>query len=93
MRIDGFQNIPAVLQSFKADTSLKSTSDNENAPSSSLSFSSFAEVLQSLQREAVQSAKVRSQRVDQLAQQAQSGKLPVDVAKIAKSMVDLQVID
>lgn len=42
MRIDGFQNIPALLQSFRADENTKSNSGNgaEN-PSSSVSLSSF----------------------------------------------------
>ena len=93
MRIDGFQNIPAVLQSFKIDKSLKSNPDNESTPSSSVSLSSFAEVLQSLQRTSAQGAKVRSARVEELAQQAESGNLSVDVVKLANSLIDYQVID
>lgn len=93
MRIDGFQNVPALLQSFRADKSLQSNSDKEPATSTSVSLSSFAEVLQSLQRSSAQGAKVRSSRVEELAQQAESGELSVDVVKLATSLIDLQVID
>ena len=94
MRIDGFQNIPALLQSFRADKSLKSNSANDPASSSSsVSLSSFGEVLQSLQRESAQTAKLRSTHVDQLAKDAQSGDLNVDVVKLAATLVDLQVIN
>ncbi len=94
MRIDGFQNIPALLQSFKVDKSLKSNPESETTgSSSSVSLSSFAEVLQSLQRESAQSTQNRSARVEQLAKDVQSGVLSVDVVKLATSLVDLQVID
>lgn len=94
MRIDGFQNIPALLQSIRVDKTLKTNSASEPADSSpTVSLSSFAEVLQSLQRESVQSAKARSNRVEQLADQAQSGNLKVDLEKIAAKLVDLQVVD
>ncbi len=94
MRIDGFQNIPAVLQSFKVDKSLSSNSENESSSSSSsVSLSAFGEVLQSLQRESAQTAKLRSAKVDQLAKEAQSGDLDVDMVKLATSLINLQVID
>jgi flagellar biosynthesis anti-sigma factor FlgM len=93
MRIDGFQNIPAVLQSLKTDKQLKSNQESETSPSSSVSLSSFAEVLQSLQRDSAQAAKTRSVKVDQLTQQAQNGKLSVDLEKLASSLVNSQVID
>jgi len=94
MRIDGFQNIPALLQSFKTDKSLKSNPESENTSSStSVSLSSFGEVLQSLQRESAQSARLRSAHVDQLSRDAQSGDLSVDMVKLATSLVNLQVID
>jgi len=93
MRIDGFQNIPALLQSFKVDKSLKPQSGNEKENSSSVSLSSFAEVLQSLQRTSAQAAESRSSRVEQLAGQVASGNLSVDVMKLASRLVDLQVID
>jgi flagellar biosynthesis anti-sigma factor FlgM len=93
MRIDGFQNIPAILQSFKTEKTQNSNSESDGASSSSVSLSSFAEVLQSVQRQSAQSTKVRSARVDELSQQAQSGNLTVDVAKLAASLINLQVID
>jgi flagellar biosynthesis anti-sigma factor FlgM len=93
MRIDGFQNIPAVLQSLQTDKQSKANPESESSPSSSVSLSSFAEVLQSLQRDSAQAAKTRSARVDQLAQQAQNGKLSVDLEKLATNLVSSQVID
>ena len=94
MRIDGFQNIPALLQSFKTDKSLKSNPDSEITTSStSVSLSSFGEVLQSLQRDTAQSTRLRSAHVEQLAKDAQSGELSVDMVKLATSLVNLQVID
>ncbi len=92
MRIDGFQNIPAVLQSLKVDQPPKSAPENESG-SSSVSLSSFAEVLQSLQRESAQTTKIRSAKVEQLAQQAQTGKLSVDLEKLASTLVSSHVID
>jgi flagellar biosynthesis anti-sigma factor FlgM len=93
MRIDGFQNIPALLHSSKVDKTVKPLSGNEAERSSSVSLSSFAEVLQSLQRTSAQAAKSRSGRVEQLADQVASGNLPVDAMKLASRLVDLQVID
>ncbi|HEY5039495.1 MAG TPA: flagellar biosynthesis anti-sigma factor FlgM [bacterium] len=93
MRIDGFQNIPAILQSFKVDKSLKSRSESESKGSSSVSLSSFGAVLQSLQRESAQASKIRTTQVEQLAEQAQAGKLSVDVTNLASRLIDLQVID
>lgn len=94
MRIDGFQNIPAILQSFKADKSSKSTSGNgDSESSSSVSLSSFAGVLQSLQRESAHTDKAKGARVEQLAQQETAGNLPVDAGKIAAQLVDSQVIN
>jgi len=94
MRIDSFQNIPAILQSFKADKSTKSNLENEPAgSSSSVSLSAFGEVLQSLQRESAQTASLRNARVDQLAKEAQSGELKVDVVKLADRLINLNLID
>jgi flagellar biosynthesis anti-sigma factor FlgM len=93
MRIDGFQNIPAVLQSLKSDKQISTNPETGSAPASSVSLSSFAEVLQSLQRGSAQATKARSARVDELAQQAQTGKLSVDLEKLASNLVSSQVID
>jgi anti-sigma28 factor (negative regulator of flagellin synthesis) len=94
MRVDGFQNIPALLQSFRVDKSVKQNPETETAATaSSVSLSSFAELLQSLQRESSRSAKARSEQVERLAQQAQSGNLSVNLTKLAASLVDMQVID
>ena len=93
MRIDGFQNIPAVLQSLNTDKTQKKNSGSDAGPSSSVSLSSFAEVLQSLQRESAHSAQVRNARVEQLAQLAEKGNLPVDLGKIAANMVNSNAID
>ncbi len=94
MKVNGFQNIPAVLQSFQTDKSTQASTENgREGSSASVSLSSFAEVLQSLQRESAKSAGLRGSRVEDLAQQAQTGKLTVDPSKLAARLVDLQVID
>src|SRR5579883_2633018 len=94
MRIDGFQNIPAVLQSLKAGSAPKTGAQNETvAGASSVSLSAFAEVLQNLQREAAQAAVIRNDKVEQLAQRGQSGKLSVDLDKLASKLVESQVIN
>ncbi|HJT23783.1 MAG TPA: flagellar biosynthesis anti-sigma factor FlgM [bacterium] len=94
MRIDGFQNIPAVLQSLKSGPAPKTGSQNETVGgATSVSLSSFAEVLQNLQREAAQAAAVRNEKVEQLSQQVQSGKLSVDLGKLASKLVESQVIN
>jgi flagellar biosynthesis anti-sigma factor FlgM len=93
MRIDGFQNIPAVLQSLKTNKAPQTSTEKDNGPASSVSLSSFAGVLQSLQRESAQSAIVRSAKVEQLTQQAQAGKLAVNLDKLAAQMVNSNVIN
>jgi flagellar biosynthesis anti-sigma factor FlgM len=94
MRIDGFQNIPAILQSFKTNKSTQSSSGaNETETSSSVSLSSFAGVLQSLQRESTQADKARHSNVERLAQQEASGGVPVDTQKIAEKLLDAGVLD
>jgi flagellar biosynthesis anti-sigma factor FlgM len=92
MRIDGFQNIPAVLQSLKVDKALESTRESAEK-TSTVSFSSFAETLQALQRESAKTLNARSARVEQLAQQAQTGKLTVNLEKLATNLVNSQVIN
>jgi anti-sigma28 factor (negative regulator of flagellin synthesis) len=94
MRIDNFQNIPAVLQSFGASSAGKTEQSNkpDNA-ASSVSLSSFAEVLQSLQRDSLQVSQSNLARVEQLAKQEEAGKLTVNVNKLASSLVESNVID
>lgn len=93
MRIDGFQNIPAILQSFNSQGTPKTNSGKEAAaPGSSVSLSSFAEVLQNLQRESANAAGARADKVDNLAQQVQTGKLNVNLEKLASNLVENQVI-
>jgi flagellar biosynthesis anti-sigma factor FlgM len=94
MRINNFQNIPALLQSVGTGSSNKTSSESDSAGSpSTVSLSSFAEVLQSLQRETTQAAKARGTQVQQLAAQVESGEFSVDATKLAARLVDLQVID
>jgi anti-sigma28 factor (negative regulator of flagellin synthesis) len=93
MRIDSFQNIPAILQSYKPDNSSKSTSAESNTSSSSVSLSSFGEVLQSLQRQSTQAVQGRSIRLEELAQQAQAGNLSVDHQKLAANLINSNVVD
>jgi anti-sigma28 factor (negative regulator of flagellin synthesis) len=92
MRIDPFQNIPAVLQSLNAQKAIKSTQDIEEK-NSSVTLSSFAETLQSLQREAGKSSTSRTSRVDQLSQQEQSGTLGVQLEKLAENIVSGRIIN
>jgi flagellar biosynthesis anti-sigma factor FlgM len=92
MKIDGFQNIPAILQSFHKAAQPSPKSEVE-APSSSVSLSSFAEVLQSLQRQSAQASQARAGKVDQLAQQVQTGKYQVDFNKLASKLVESDIID
>jgi flagellar biosynthesis anti-sigma factor FlgM len=94
MRIDNFQNIPAVLQSYGASGSGKTESSSQpTEQTSSVSLSSFAEIFQSLQRESLQVSQANIARVEQLAQQEQAGKLTVDTNKLAASLVQSNVID
>jgi flagellar biosynthesis anti-sigma factor FlgM len=94
MRIDNFQNIPSVLQSYGASSSGKTEQSNpQNESASSVSLSSFAEIYQSLQRESLQVSQANVARVEQLAQQEQAGKLTVDTNKLAASLVQSNVID
>lgn len=94
MRIDGFQNIPSILQSFQSSPPPKTEPQNEAGQSAaSVSLSSFAEVLQNLQREAAQAAVIRNDKVEQLSQQAQNGKLSVDLDQLASKLVDAQVVN
>lgn len=93
MRIDGFQNIPAILQSLNAEKAIKASKTVIEEKTSSVSLSSFAETLQSLQREASKTASSRSARVDELSQQAQGGDLSVDLNKLAENLVDSHIIN
>ncbi|HVZ81936.1 MAG TPA: flagellar biosynthesis anti-sigma factor FlgM [bacterium] len=92
MRIDSFQNIPAVLQSLNAQKAIKSTREIEERPSS-VTLSSFAETLQALQREAGKSTAARADRVDHLSQQEQSGRLNIQTEKLAENLVDGRIIN
>lgn len=93
MRIDSFQNIPAVLQSLNSEKILKTDLRKEAASlGTSVSLSSFAEVLQNLQRESANAAGARAVKVDNMAQQVQTGKLNVNLDKLASSLVENQVI-
>ena len=92
MRIDAFQNIPAVLQSFGADQAAKVGADKGAPAASSVSLSSFAEVMQSLQRESLQASQVRGARVEELTKQEDSGKLSVNIEKLAQNLVEADVI-
>jgi flagellar biosynthesis anti-sigma factor FlgM len=92
MKIQGFQNIPAVLQNIKKDVS----SSDGAAPvssNSSVTLSAFAETLQSLQRSSAQAAQVRQERVNELSAQEQSGKLKPNLSRIAEKLQELNVVD
>ncbi len=94
MRIDNFQNIPSVLQSFDTNGSGKTGASNQPMEQpSSVSLSAFAEIFQSLQRESLQVSQANLARVEQLAQQEQAGKLTVDTNKLAANLIQSNVID
>ena len=94
MRIDGFQNIPAVLQSFGNSGAEKTEqSKGTNGPASEVSLSSFAEIFQSIQRDSLAASQANVARVEQLAQQESQGKLSVNIEKLAASLIDTNVID
>ena len=94
MRIDGFQNIPSVLQSLGSNASGKTEqSQGTNASAAEVSLSSFAEIFQSIQRDSLQASQANVARVEQLAQQESQGKLSVNLDKLAASLVDSNVID
>jgi flagellar biosynthesis anti-sigma factor FlgM len=92
MKIDGFQNIPAILQSFQKITHPSQRSEAESS-SSSVSLSSFGEVLQSLQRQSAQASQANANKVEQLTQQIQTGKYQVDLNKLAAKLVESNIID
>ncbi len=92
MKIDGFQNIPAILQSFQKTTQPSQKSEIEGS-FSSVSLSSFGEVLQSLQRQSAQTSQANAKKIEQLTQQIESGKYQVDLNKLATKLVDSNIID
>jgi anti-sigma28 factor (negative regulator of flagellin synthesis) len=94
MRIDNFQNIPSVLQSYGASGAGQTQqTGKKNEPASSVSLSAFAEIFQSIQRDSLQVSQANLARVEQLAQQEAAGKLTVNVQKLASSLVESNIID
>ncbi len=93
MRIDGFQSIPAVLQTFKSDKSKSILPEPSNSQSSSVSFSSFAEVFQSIHREVLKQEAAQNAKVEQLSQLVQTGKFAIDANKLAARLIDMKIID
>lgn len=93
MRIDQFQNVPSVLQTFKTEKSPNLHSTEDKKPDTSVSLSSFGEVLQSLQRQSVQSSDVRAGRVEDLKNQVQSPNFKIDHSHLASQLIDSNIID
>lgn len=94
MRIDGFQNIPAILHMLKdAHTSRANVASEEGRDSSSVNLSSFGTILQSVQRDAASKIKAREAKIDGIAEAVRDGSLKVDHEKLAARMVDMQIID
>lgn len=93
MRIDGFQNIPAILQSTKTEKSKTADSSSQSQPSTSVSLSSFGEVLQSLQRQSVQSVQSHETKVADLQKQVQSPDFKIDHSALASQLLDSQIIN
>jgi flagellar biosynthesis anti-sigma factor FlgM len=92
MKIQGFQNVPSVLQTIKKDVSTTESTANV-ATGSSVTLSAFAETLQSLQRSNAQAAQVRQDKVSELSAQEQVGKLKPNLSRIAEKLQELNVID
>ena len=94
MRIDSFQNIPAILQMMKAgrisssNASLESTQDT-----STVNLSSFGSILQSVQRDAAARIKAREEKVIEVANAVSNGTLTMDLDRLAAKLVDLQIVD
>jgi flagellar biosynthesis anti-sigma factor FlgM len=94
MRIDGFINIPSVLQSMKpSSTPSAGSQSHASEDSSSVKLSSFGSVLQSVQREAAAQGKLREAKVAEITQSVQNGTLKMNMEKLAAQLIDLQVID
>jgi flagellar biosynthesis anti-sigma factor FlgM len=92
MKIQGFQNVPSVLQTIKKDVSTPEGAVNVTA-GSSVTLSAFAETLQSLQRSNAQAAQMRQDKVNEFSAQEQAGKLKPNLSRIAEKLQELNVID
>jgi len=92
MKIQGFQNIPSVLQTIKKDLSVSESVSNDSSRSSVV-LSTFAETLQSLQRSSSQAAQARQGRVNELTAQEKAGTLVPNLSRIAERLQELNVID
>ena len=94
MRIDGFQNIPAILHVLRSGRSAhSSTPAEETNDSSSVNLSSFGSVLQSIQRDSAAQLKIREGKVNEIAEAVQSGDMKMNLEQLAVKLVDLQIID
>lgn len=94
MRIDGFQDIPAVLQSLRANRPSPMPNAPDSVPeSSTLKLSSFGSVLQSVQRDVAAQSGVRDAKVTAIADAIENGSYTMDLSKLASKLVDLQVVD
>jgi flagellar biosynthesis anti-sigma factor FlgM len=92
MKIQGFQNIPSVLQTFKKDIAT-SEGTTQSTAGSSVTLSTFAETLQSLQRSNAQAAQSRQDKVNDLQAQEKAGTLTPNLGRIAQKLQELNVID
>lgn len=92
MKIQGFQNVPSVLQTIKKDVSTPEGATNV-AAGSFVTLSTFAETLQSLQRSNAQAAQMRQDKVNEFSSQEQAGKLKPNLNRIAEKLQELNVID
>jgi hypothetical protein len=92
MKIQGFQNIPSVLQNIRKGTSA-SEGVVGSSGNSSVTLSAFAETLQAFQRSNAQVAQSRQDRVNELMTQEQAGKLSPNLGHIAEKLQELNVID
>lgn len=94
MRINGFQDISSILESFNVGRPFREAPVKQgHNVDSSVSLSSFAQLMKTAQRQTVQGAKEREGRVAELMNQARSGTLKVDVSKLAEKLLSSSVIN
>lgn len=92
MKIDGFQNIPSVLQTIRKDFSRPEGTDSPPS-NSTVTLSAFAETLQTLQRTSAQASQARQERVSELTAQEKAGRLTPHLSRIAEKLQELNVLD
>jgi flagellar biosynthesis anti-sigma factor FlgM len=92
MRINGFQNIPSVLQTFETKE-LSQASTPASSSNTSVTLSLFAETLKQLQREAVQQSTTHQTKIQQMAHQIETGTFQMQYDKLAQQLDQFQLFN